>query len=140
MNIVRLATVCEHCGSSEYVISLRKCGVHEMNTNEEAIVSIDIMDVAYIAIGVRRAIGDDIHIPAVLNMGEIEIVSSVIDHAPLLVALWLTYGERYNGPWAYRVAEQFGFQYTSEWAMTGTKPDAERLAAALVNAGLTPTN
>ncbi len=109
-------------------------------SDEEAIVSIDIMDVAYIAIGVRRAIGDDIHIPAVLNMGEIAIVESVIDHTPLLGQLWLTYGERYEGPWAYRVAEQFGFQYTNEWAMTGVEPDAERLAAALVNAGLTRPN
>lgn len=79
---------------------------------------IDLLDVAFVAIGIDAAFRD----PTMSGYdgGQLELVGEVLAFVPLLDAHYQAHfkGDGFDGCWAYEVAEPFG-QWCAEQIMAG---------------------
>ena len=73
-------------------------------------MAIDPLDIAYIALGARRALAGSPHAGLGLAAceGELGFVQACICHAGLLDRHWHALADGFPGVWCYEVAEPFG--------------------------------
>jgi hypothetical protein len=101
---------------------------------------MDILDVAYIAIGATRALaeaGDQHNGPQ--GDGELGYIQACIEHVVLLDRLWQETNGEFPGVWCYEVAEPFGYAYGQHLLQGGDRPDAEKILRGIVTEGMTCT-
>ena len=79
---------------------------------------MDLLDVAYIAIGAKQALLDagDQHNGPQLE-GELGYIQTCIEHVGLLDRLWQETSGEVLGVWCYEVAEPFGQRYVEALAL-----------------------
>lgn len=99
---------------------------------------MDILDVAYIAMGAKQALmeAEDLHSGPQLE-GELGYIQACIDHVGLLERLWQESNGEFPGVWCYEVAESFGYVYGQHLLQGGDRPDAEKILRGIVKEGMT---
>jgi hypothetical protein len=95
---------------------------------------IDVLDIAYIAIGARQALADS---PAGQDTisrfeGELGYVQACIDQADQLNRVWQEYAGTFPGVWCYEAAEPFGYAFGKHLQRGGNSADAERILRDIV--------
>lgn len=100
-------------------------------------MSVDLLDVAYIAIGAKRALDrSGLGYSEMPFEGELAYIQACIDQAPLLGQAWQGCSDGFPGVWCYEVAEPFGLAFgghllkrrDSDYA----KPILERIVASAI--------
>lgn len=97
-------------------------------------MSIDALDIAYIAIRARRALADSPagHDAISRFEGELVYVHACVDQAALLDQVWRECEESFPGVWCYEVAEPFGYAFGQHLQRDGSAAEAERILRDIV--------
>lgn len=97
-------------------------------------MSIDLLTVAYIAIGAARTLGAAGNDQALsdLHMGELEFISECIEGAAEIDAMGEAYGDRLEGVWCYDVAEEYG-ERIARALLAKRTPDRVALRISVLN-------
>lgn len=105
-------------------------------------MSIDRLDIAYLAIGAHAALRELPHDDAQRLIdtccGQLGVIGEVLDFAATLDELYHSEFEGFNGVWAYEVAEPLGGEVVRLMARNGGHASAEavrRIARGLAGAG-----
>lgn len=99
---------------------------------------VDMLDVAYIALGAKQALidaTDDVG-DSGAGGGELEYMQACIDHAPLLDQVSQEVVGTFHGVWCYEVAEPFGYALGRHLRRGGSASEAERILYTIVAASL----
>ena len=101
-------------------------------------MAIDPLDIAYIALGARRALTASPHAGTGLAAceGELGFVEACICHAGLLDRHWHAQADGFPGVWCYEVAEPFGEAFGQHLLAGGSPAEAEHLLRQIVDDGL----
>ena len=101
-------------------------------------MAIDSLDIAYIALGARRALAASPHAGAGLAtcQGELGFVQACICHAGLFDRYWHALADGFPGVWCYEVAEPFGEAFGWHLLAGGSPAEAEHLLRQIVDDGL----
>ena len=105
------------------------------------VINIDVLDIAYIAIGAKQAL---VHSPSGLDAisrfeGELGYVQACIDQAALLDRVWRACDEAFPGVWCYEVVEPFGYAFGQHLQRDGSAADAEGILRGIVAESIGPT-
>lgn len=96
-------------------------------------MSVDLLDVAYIAIGAKRALDrSGLGYSEMPFEGELAYIQACIDQAPLLGQAWQGCSERFPGVWCYEVAEPFGLAFGRHLLKRGASDHAESILQGIV--------
>jgi hypothetical protein len=101
---------------------------------------MDILDVAYVAIGAKRELekaGDQHNGPQL--EGELGYIQACIEHVGLLDRLWQEMNGEFPGVWCYEVAEPFWYVYGQHLLQGEDRGDAETILRDIVRDGMTCT-
>jgi len=103
-------------------------------------VTIDALDIAFIAIGARQALADSsAGLDAISRFeGELGYVQACIDQAALLDRVYHECDGTFPGIWCYEVAEPFGYAFGQHLLGNGNAAAAERILRDIVAESTTP--
>lgn len=103
-------------------------------------VDPDPLDIAYIAIGAKRALAEWREgAPAPFPFeGELAYIEACIEQAPALQRAWEAVQDRWDFVWCYQVAEPFGLAYGRHLLQGGGPDAATGLLHDLVGDALLP--
>ena len=100
----------------------------------------DPLDIAYIAIGAKRALAEWREGPSAPFPfeGELAYIEACIEQAPALQRAWEAVQDRWDCVWCYEVAEPFGLAYGRHLLQGGGPDAATRLLQYLLGDALLP--
>lgn len=96
-------------------------------------MTVDDLDVAYIAIGARQALDKSaIGYSEMPFEGELAYIQACIDQAPLLGKAWQDCSNEFPGVWCYEVAEPFGQAFGRHLLLRGDCGRAQSILEGIV--------
>lgn len=95
-------------------------------------VEVDPLDIAYLAIGAEE--GWKEYQDALGDIGQQEVIGTVIAFADNLRRVWAAIGDSYDGVWYYEVSEPLGTWIVEQWAARGRCPSSAEVDVYIIEA------